>query len=697
MKYTIFALSISILSVFLVFPVFISAQETPLSVTEDIPESDLPKPKTAVTDADNPGMPWLDQATEEKLKAASPGDLGKVIALCRQAQKEGLMGENLDYCKQLMAATQIQRGLVRSRFLLERQFPKDWQAHRDQILAELEEAVTVIKDQALPFVRIAQLNLLPEGDTKRAAEALVTAETLAKNEPPLYASIIEMRAKLEKDPKKREVILAEAAKDTNNAMVLLAYAELLLGTDRVDEALELLQRAVKINPEIVNALDKVYQLLLDRGETESAMKVLDIMGKEGVNTDELALRKVRVFVQSGKNAEAVALLDELRKKHPENPEILFQRSGLHVLMESNDEAMKDIEAALRLRPNTHKYIIRKVQILTVQKKYDEAMAEARQLRSEDPENAEFILLEAQVYVAQKEYDKAVGAVRELAEKNPEEPKWQELLVRILVECEQYDQAVETVEKFHKANPDKHDLTPLLIALLAQKKQVEKVMPLIEERLKENPDDEKWILLSAQVYIEKEDYGKAIELLENISMKQPGNENLKIQLVVLYSQNKQNRKAWEILKPMIEKNPENIDFQRLKSQIMIAINRHTEAVKALEIVLKDQPDDEVTLNNLSWLLSTSPNDLIRNGNRALELALKACEMSEYKKAYILSTLAAAYAEIGDFDKAVEWSKKSLDMSKDDDNVKDRTDELERELDSFKNKKPYREALTEEEQK
>ena len=76
-------------------------------------------------------------------------------------------------------------------------------------------------------------------------------------------------------------------------------------------------------------------------------------------------------------------------------------------------------------------------------------------------------------------------------------------------------------------------------------------------------------------------------------------------------------------------------------------------------------------------------------------MKACELSEYKAAYILSTLAAAYAETGDFDRAIEWAKKSIELAPEDDNTKDQIESLQKELQSYENKQPFRETVEEEE--
>jgi 4-amino-4-deoxy-L-arabinose transferase-like glycosyltransferase len=70
---------------------------------------------------------------------------------------------------------------------------------------------------------------------------------------------------------------------------------------------------------------------------------------------------------------------------------------------------------------------------------------------------------------------------------------------------------------------------------------------------------------------------------------------------------------------------------------------------------------MNLNNLAWTLATSKDTHIRNGERAVQLAELACDLTHYSLTFMVGTLAAAYAEAGRFDDAIATAQKACALA------------------------------------
>ena len=84
-----------------------------------------------------------------------------------------------------------------------------------------------------------------------------------------------------------------------------------------------------------------------------------------------------------------------------------------------------------------------------------------------------------------------------------------------------------------------------------------------------------------------------------------------------------------------------------------------AVPLLTRSLEMDPKFAPAHNNLAWILATADDAAFRNGPEAVRLAVAACELSNWKNPGYFDTLAAAYARVGDFDKAVRWQERTLE--------------------------------------
>lgn len=96
-------------------------------------------------------------------------------------------------------------------------------------------------------------------------------------------------------------------------------------------------------------------------------------------------------------------------------------------------------------------------------------------------------------------------------------------------------------------------------------------------------------------------------------------------------------------------------------------------------------NSATMNRVAWVLATCPDSQIRNGEKAKTIAQEAFTLSENKDMFCLGTLAAAYAELGDFDRAITLQEQAL---ADADYATTESDVAKARLQGYRDHKPHR---------
>jgi tetratricopeptide (TPR) repeat protein len=109
-----------------------------------------------------------------------------------------------------------------------------------------------------------------------------------------------------------------------------------------------------------------------------------------------------------------------------------------------------------------------------------------------------------------------------------------------------------------------------------------------------------------------------------------------------------------------------------------------AIKDYNEAIRLDPNNSSAYNGRAWIWATAKDAKYRYGKGAVEDATKACELANWKNGWMLGTLAAACAETGDFEKAIEWQQKAIALYP---TNKDREDARQR-LALYRESKPHR---------
>jgi tetratricopeptide (TPR) repeat protein len=98
------------------------------------------------------------------------------------------------------------------------------------------------------------------------------------------------------------------------------------------------------------------------------------------------------------------------------------------------------------------------------------------------------------------------------------------------------------------------------------------------------------------------------------------------------------------------------------QILLSLAKDPDGSQRLRDIAVNAPDSPRMLDELAWLFATYPDSKSRDGTEAVRLAERACALTERRIPALLDTLAAAYAEAGDFPRAISTAEEALNRAR-----------------------------------
>lgn len=387
----------------------------------------------------------------------------------------------------------------------------------------------------------------------------------------------------------------------------------------------------------------------------------------------------------GRNALDQAI--KLATKQPaERAKCLLLRANLS---EDPEARQADYAEALQLDPANAEILRARGMFYLGEKKFDEALADIDKAIELNPEDSDAHEARGVILFLLNRNADALKSFDRVIELQPKSAMAYTHRARIYAIDNKSDEAMQQLDKAIELEPRLPTAYLLRARLFSQKGDADKAMSDADEALRLAPEDPQARQLRAMLLAGSGKIGDAIGDLRQLVQSDPKNLELQMQLALFYAADKQRQKAIDAFSEVLKQDPDNQMAFRHRGDALLGMGKLKEAIADYESALKLDENDSGVLNNLAWLLAAAPDDSLRNGQRAVELAKTAARVTEFKQPHILSTLAASYAETGDFESAVSWSKKAVDLAGKSPEDKDIVEQLQQELESFEAKKPWRE--------
>jgi tetratricopeptide (TPR) repeat protein len=422
-----------------------------------------------------------------------------------------------------------------------------------------------------------------------------------------------------------------------------------------------LKRGVELDPKQPDAWQTLGRLQAAGGDRDGAISSLE----EAVRLNEkLPQAKAQTLILLAELVQDVdrraAYYDESVSLLPESADPLRVRGLFRYSLGKSQEAIDDFTKALEIAPNHPPTMQALALALSSLGKQDEAKDQLDNVIEIEPRSPGAYLQRARIF-----------ALRDDAKS-----------------------AVEDLDDCLLLAPNNPDALILRSAMLDQLGESKKALSDVDKALSLVPGFLPALRMKAALVVKTDQVQETIDDLLESAQTHPDDISIDLQLAFLYTADNQPEKAIQAYSDVIERNDQLFDAFRGRGDLYLTNGKHSEAVADFESAYKLNASDSGLLNNYAWVLATSPEEAVRDGKRAVGMAEEACRLTEYKAAHILSTLAAAHAEAGDFKSAIEWSEKAVEAgaAEGDDELKS---QLAKELESYKEGKPWRELLTGEE--
>jgi tetratricopeptide (TPR) repeat protein len=282
---------------------------------------------------------------------------------------------------------------------------------------------------------------------------------------------------------------------------------------------------------------------------------------------------------------------------------------------------------------------------------------------------------------------AVAAFREafrLTRTKPDNYNDYNYLGAYLRDAGELDVALVCFQESIKLAPTHAGANAQLCVILRNGGNLDEALAAASEFVRVAPQDGRAHAQLGWTHRARKEYDKAADCYAEVVRLMPASAQYRNEYGLILADRGDLNRAIDAYREAIRLDPKYVLTHGNLGQALLQQGDLAGAVAAYRAAIALGPNNATVRNALARVLATGP-DGVRDSKQAVEHATRACELTKWKNPTFIDTLAGAYAEAGDFGKAVEYQKMAV-------NLATRNKQLEAELLSriglYERKQPYR---------
>ena len=442
-------------------------------------------------------------------------------------------------------------------------------------------------------------------------------------------------------------ILSIEQKDAE-ALSLRCYALGIKG--ELDEAMMSCDAAIEVDPQLASAYMRRGLIWAGKGNDLKAKSDYDEAVRLG--DDSARAVRTRILYDQGKYEQVLDDLSVVIELQPKNPEFYFKRGSVLMELDKVDSAIEDLSKAIQLSPNADAYTNRGV-----------------------------------AWTRKNDLPKAIEDFTDAIKLAPEKPMNYQQRARCYSALQQYKEAIADLTEYLRLSPN--DLAAHVQRGLSElfSGDFESAIKDFSFTIDRVPADPELFLFRGSAFNGIKEFEHAIADFSRTIELDPNSAEAYTYRGVAWNALEETEKAHSDFDEAVRLNPEFEIAYINRGSFLKSSERYDEALEDYRTALRLNPNRPGVLNEIASIRAGAPDPQFRDGKEAVELATRACNLTDYENHEYLSTLAAAYAEAGDYESAIKWQRKSVVIA-----PEEAKEEARERLKKYQQGEPYRITLS-----